>query len=113
MMPSNKSRSRRLRKKLRTGEFKELGVQFSADFKESLAAGAEDTLVDLFLAEVIEPRMLAFGGWITGGFITCIGRGSVSDEDRAQIASWFQSRPEFRSVRVGPLVDAWYDFEAG
>lgn len=111
MTPSNKSRSRRLRKKLRIGEFKELGVEFSAEFKESLVADAEEKLVDLFLAEVIEPRILALGGSITNGFITCLGRGSVSEEDRAQIASWFHSRPECRAIRVGPLADAWYDFE--
>lgn len=112
MTPSNKSRSRRLRKKLRVEEFKELGVEFSTELKETLAAYAEERLVDLFLAEVIEPRMLAFGGWITGGFITRIERGSVSEEERTQIESWLQSKPEFRSIRVGPLVDAWYAFEA-
>jgi uncharacterized protein YggL (DUF469 family) len=108
MPPSNKRRSRRLRKKLHVGEFKELGFEFEVVLKDTVPPGEEEALADLFLAEIVEPRHLAFGGWITGGFISCWGRGSVTEEDREAIRSWLLARAEIGEARVSPLVDAWY-----
>lgn len=109
MTPPNKSRSRRLRKKLHVGEFKELGIEFTADLKGALSPEAEDRLIDAFLVEIIEPRNLALGGSVTGGFIARFGRGSVSEEDRTAIELWLRARPEYQSVQVSPLMDAWHE----
>jgi uncharacterized protein YggL (DUF469 family) len=43
------------------------------------------------------------------GYIARAGRGSVSDDDRIAVEAWLRSRPEFESVLVGQLQDAWYD----
>ncbi len=108
MTSDNKRRSRRLQKKLHIGEFKELGFEFEAELNAALSSEAENALADAFLSEIVEPRSLAFGGWVSGGFISYYGRGSASEEDRKAIEFWLLARPEYKMVRVGPLRDAWY-----
>jgi len=108
MNPTNKRRSRRLRKKLHIGEFKELGFAIAVDLKPSTTRDMEDSIVSAFLTEIVGPRSLVFGGWIGDGFITCRGRGSVTEADRAIILSWLVARPEVEAARVGPLIDTWY-----
>ena len=107
MNPTNKRRSRRLRKKLRIGEFKELGFAIAVDLKPSITRDMEDSFVCAFLSEIVDPRSFAFGGWISDGFITRLGRGSVTEADRAMILSWLVAQPEIEAARVGPLVDSW------
>lgn len=107
MLSPSKHRTRRLRKKLRTGEFQQWCFEFETDIKVRMPAG-EEVLVDSFLAEVIEPRSLALGGWITNGFVVPFGRGSATDDDRQAVRSWLQARPEIKTARVGPLIDAWH-----
>lgn len=104
----NKRRSRRLQKKLHLGPFQELGFEFEAELKAALSPEAENALVDAFLADVVEPRSLAFGGWVSGGYLCCYGPGSLGEEDRSAVESWLKARPEYASVRVGALSDAWY-----
>lgn len=108
MTPGNKTRSRRLRKKLHIGEYKELGFEFEADLKSSLSPEQEESLADLFLSEVIEPNLLAFAGWVNGGYVARFGRGSVTEEQRQTIQTWLSNRPEYSAVRVGSLKDVWY-----
>ncbi len=101
----SKQRSRRLRKKLHLGEFQEFGFAF----KNQIKPGArEEIFIDALLDEVIEPRGLEFGGWVTVGFITKAARGSVSEEDRAAVMAWLRARPEVESALASELVDAWY-----
>lgn len=113
MNKSDKRRSRRLCKKLHIREFAELGVTFEADIRPAIASEMEHSLASDFLSEIVEPRALTLGGWISGGFVTCYGRGSVTEEDRELIFNWLVARPEIEAVRVGPLVDAWYPSEHG
>lgn len=108
MGPGNKRRSRRLRKKIHVGEFRELGFRFEAELKDGLSPEQVDALADALLDEVIEPRRLALGGWADGGFVAYFGRGSATDEDRHALESWMRQRAEYASVTVGPLLDAWY-----
>ncbi len=108
MSIDTKKRSRRLSKKLHLGEFKEMGFEFSVDFKNTMPPEEEEALAICFISEAIEPRHLDLGGWVTSGFIAYAGRGSVSEADRETISTWLHSRHEIKSVRVGQLVDAWY-----
>lgn len=109
---SGKKRSRRLRKKLRIGEFQELGFEVEVKLKNSLTSEAEFALVEAFLVEIIEPRLLIFGGGVKAGFIAFCKRGSASEKDREAIRNWLLSRPEVETVFIGPLVDAWHVSEA-
>lgn len=103
-----KNRSRRLRKKLRIGEFQELGFTWEASFKAPLSPDQAEELVEALILEAIEPDDLAFGGWISGGVVTRSGRGSVSESQRLAVLSWLRARPEIAQVRVSELFDVWY-----
>lgn len=100
-----KHRSRRQRKKLHVGEFKEFGIAFKAQLKDG---AREELFVDALLEELIEPKGLEFGGWANGGFITKAVRGSVSAEDRTALIDWLRARTDVASARVSDLVDVWY-----
>jgi uncharacterized protein YggL (DUF469 family) len=104
----NKKRSPRLRKKLRIGEFRELGFGLEFVFKKDLSEEDVDLFIDAFLSEAIEPRLLAYGGGIGSGFVAKFGRGSASEEDRASVQNWLLVRPEVKDVNAGPLVDVWH-----
>ena len=45
-LPSNKQRSRRLRKKMRVGEFQELGFEYELKLKQPLTPDQEEALMD-------------------------------------------------------------------
>lgn len=106
--PSNKRRSRRLRKKLHVGEFREYGFEYEIELKVSLSPEQEDVLVDRFLAEVIEARSLALGGGLACGFVAYYGRGSATEADRAAVEEWLRSNLPIDTLRVSELMDDWY-----
>jgi uncharacterized protein YggL (DUF469 family) len=102
-----KHRSRRVRKKLRVGEFQQFGFDVSFRLRDTLR---EDELVrfwDAFILDAIERNRLAFGGG-TDGFVCAWGRGSLNDSHRELLRGWLTARPEVLSSQVGPLVDAWH-----
>jgi hypothetical protein len=110
MISLTKRRSRRLRKKLRVGEFQELGFEVSFELRPELA---EDQLLafwDAFILEAIERNGLAYGGG-TQGFCSSWRRGSTTETHRELLRSWLSSRAEVSSVTVGPLMDAWHGGE--
>lgn len=107
MRPPVRRRSRRLRKKLHVGEFRELGFAVDIRVSPALSDSAADTLWWQFIEEAIEARGLAFGGG-SSGFVTRAGRGSATEKDREAIRSWLDAQAGVEAVAVGPLEDAWY-----
>ena len=75
--------------------------------KEELSDAIAEVLVADFFSEVVEPRKLMYGGWLTFGYICRDSRGDASEEDRAAVRAWLEKRPEIAAVKVGELVDAW------
>ena len=104
---SSKRRSRRLRKKLRIGEFREDGFELDFTFAQPLANDEKVDFIFKFLDEVVEPRDLSFGGG-ENGYVTRAGRGSATDEDREAVRRWLQNSAMVTRVQVKPLEDAWY-----
>lgn len=102
-----KRRSRRLRKKLRVGDFQQFGFEVSFSLRPGLAEADSIRFWDDFVLEAIERNGLAFGGG-TEGFVTAWGRGTATDVHREAVRAWLSSRPEVVSADVGPLVDAWH-----
>lgn len=106
---------KRLRKKLRRGEFSELGCQVSVLFKNGLSDDAINRFVDEFIAQAVEAHGLCFGGggdskqWC--GFLTRPSRASVEEIHRQQLTSWLTARPEVLEFAIGPLVDAWNGYD--
>lgn len=100
-----KSRSRRLRKKLRLGEFQEMGFFYEATIKVGID---EHAFIDGLLSESMEPIGLAFGGWVGGGAVSKMRRGSISEDERQAVLDWLAGRPEVQSLSATGLVDMWH-----
>ncbi len=107
--PPSRHRSRRLRKKLRISEFREWGFRVDVELHRPLAFEEQNTLLSALLDESIEARGLAYGGSVTGGFVSRWGRGSATEHDREAVSAWLSAREEVKAVKVGPLKDAWHD----
>ena len=110
-LPPNRQRSRRLRKKMHIGEFQELGFEYEVQFKETLTPQAQEALMDRFLTELIEPRNLGLGGWLTEGFVTAYLGGSATEADRQAVQDWLSTNINGATVTMSELKDAWYVVE--
>jgi len=62
--PPQRSRSRRLRKKLHIGEFRVLGFDYELTWREAPSIDMQERFVDQLLADLIEPRGLSLGGGV-------------------------------------------------
>lgn len=101
---------RRLRKKLRRGEFQELGFDLGAELRADLDAASHNGLAERFIA-FVESRDLTFGGGFgpdrIEGFVARRSRASATDEDRAALERFLGSASEVYRVSTGPLRDAY------
>ena len=85
------SRSRRLQKKLRIGEFQQFG--FNVDFKlsENIPLHQSHQFWDSFICDAIEANRLSFGG-SESGFVVPEGRISSTEIHRQMVRSWLEAR---------------------
>jgi uncharacterized protein len=65
------------------------------------------------LIDVVEVRKLAFGGGAgrddqLDGFVTRMGRGSATEDDRAALGAFLAGDDAVVRHEVGPLRDAWH-----
>lgn len=103
---------KRLRKKKRVGEFKELGFELLGDLRPGISNDSIDAFVDRLIV-VVEARKLGFGGGggrdgKFAGFVTRIGRGSATEDDRTALAAFLAGEDAIVRHEVGVLRDAWY-----
>ena len=102
---------KRLRKKLRRGEFQEFGFSLAWQFSPQRDAPGRDLFLDALL-ERITALGLTFGGGggmaQGGGFVCKAERGSPSEANRLEVAAWFPEQGADVAGSVGPLVDAWH-----
>lgn len=101
---------KRLRKKLRRGEFTEYGFEFAVAAPDDRKQRFVDDLVEL-----VESRQMYVGGgfgrwgseepgWF---FVTRGSRRSCAESDRSDFQIWLASREDVApGFVVGPLVDA-------
>lgn len=108
----SKPRKRRLRKKLRVGEFQELGFEVEIRFAPGDEPAFDDAL-DAWI-EFVESRSWLFGGGGTvdlgklGGFVVKDGRGTLTEADRAAAEAWLKEAAWVEGFQVGSLKDAWH-----
>lgn len=102
---------KRVRKKLRRGEFQELGFEVRFRAVEDISDEAFDAVVDAFIRQAIEANGLLCGG---GGkrpewevFVTLDRRGSTTEAHRQAVQRWLATHPEVATTQIGPFVDAW------
>ncbi|MCK6375908.1 MAG: YggL family protein [Zoogloea sp.] len=103
-----RQRSRRIRKKLKIGEFQELGFLFRTEISPSLASNEQLDLIERLIHEVLGPRGLQMGGGLQEAYVAKRSPGSASDADLSAVREWFGRQHEIESFDVGSLSDAWY-----
>jgi hypothetical protein len=101
---------KRLRKKKRVGEFKQLGFELFADVRPNASEAIEAFVDRLIIA--VEARRLGVGGGggrdgKFEGFVTRLGRGSATEDDRAALATFLKGDDAVVRHEVGALTDAW------
>jgi len=103
--------NKRLRKKKRVGEFKELGFELLGELRPGTSDDDVDAFVDRLIVAV-EARRLGFGGGggrdgKFEGFVTRMGRGSATEDDRTALAAFLAGDVDVVRHEVGALKDAW------
>lgn len=110
----NKPRNRRLRKKLRIGEFREFGIEIQIPFIKDIIT--LDAALDLWV-EFVESKGWAFGGGgnenseLFSGFICHPGRGTLVEHDLLAIQEWSKKQHWIRGAITQKLQDAWHPNE--
>lgn len=109
----SKSYNQRQRKKLRIGEFAELGFEIHADIASSLSRPEQDQFLEALQAEILEPQGLLFGGGfdedsLVGYFMTAAARGSTTEAQRSAVDTWLKARKELTNPTTEALSDAWH-----
>ena len=103
--------NKRLRKKRRVGEFKELGFELLGELRPGTSDDDVEAFVDRLIVAV-EARKLGFGGGggrdgKFEGFVTRMGRGSATEEDRTALDAFLAGDVDVVRHEVGALKDAW------
>ena len=106
MIEVSRRRSRRLRKKLRVGEFQIMGFSLSVTLRDSLTIEQDNDFWDRFILEAIEDQRLTYGG-LTEGYVAPEGDVSATEADRERVKQWLLSHPEVIEFKVGQLSDAY------
>lgn len=106
-----KPRTRRLRKKLRVGEFQELG--FAISFRFDSQRYNLDQALDHWIEFVESQGWGFYGGGGEGsdtmsGYLTRFERGTLGEADRQLAHQWFDSQPGFVCIQCAELSDAWH-----
>ncbi|WP_144213578.1 50S ribosome-binding protein YggL [Shewanella donghaensis] len=105
-----KTRTRRLRKKLRVDEFQEFGFDINWTFEESISEADIDIAIDEFIAQVIEPRNLGFHGGghkMWEGIIATQDIGKCTEEDVAAVKAFWEAK-KVPQLEISGLYDIWW-----
>ena len=107
---------KRLRKKLRFGEFREhlFAVRYSLHSEFAADAAAEEFLWR-FLDEAIEGNGLSCGGGGQGEtwelLVSVAKRGSPTDGQRSAVGEWLAQQQEVKTYALGEFFDGWHGVE--
>ena len=103
---------KRLRKKYRVGEFRELCFEFSFDYKGDVNAPECEAFLRALIEDCIEANGLNCEGNITDSGCAIIARAvdptQTSEAQRAAVKSWLDDREDIELQQFGELTDAWY-----
>ncbi len=103
---------KRLRKKYRVGEFKELCFEFTFEYKGDVAAPECEQFLHALVEECIEANGLDCEGNITDTGCNIIAKAvdatKTSEAQREAVKSWLEARNDVEIKSFGELRDAWY-----
>ena len=105
-----KNQNRRLRKKMRIGEFREDCFPVKFRMKATLSTDELGSFTDRFIT-MIENAGLQFGGgggsdW--KGIVETFRRGSTTEKQRDAVLAWLETQDEVSGVSGGEIFDGWY-----
>ncbi|HEY1137373.1 MAG TPA: 50S ribosome-binding protein YggL [Xanthomonadaceae bacterium] len=106
MIKETSNRNRRLRKKLRVGEFRVMGFPVSVSLLDSLTVEEHNAFWDRFILEAIERQDLQYGG-LAEGYAMRESNVSATDDDMGHVQTWLLNQPEVTGCEIGPLSDAY------
>jgi uncharacterized protein YggL (DUF469 family) len=89
-------------------EFQELGFELNLNFKDDLAEDVIDAFHEQFLRDAMTANGLGYVGGDDYGLVCLAKRGSVNEEQRAQVEAWLKGRAELVDFTASPLMDVWY-----
>ena len=100
---------KRLRKKLKKGEFTEYGFEIEITFNDNVTEQEFDKWINSFIEE-IEKNNLLFGG-ASGlnnfeGFVTSVKK-SVTENQKLAIENWISKQKIIKKYSISELIDAW------
>ncbi|MEQ6290960.1 YggL family protein [Vogesella sp. GCM10023246] len=99
----------RQRKKLRVGEFQELGFTVVATL--SCDEAASDAFLNDWL-EAVDAQGVSFGGHYNqgelDGIVFPVGAATITAELRSALVAWLQGRKEITQLQAGELMDVWH-----
>jgi Uncharacterized protein conserved in bacteria len=103
--------NKRLRKKLRKGEFQELGFKLEVSLVKTLDENDLDQWVDDFI-EAVEGLALSVGGGGHYGHVYVVSsaskRGSVSVTQQEELGRWLSANSMVEKYHMSKLFDQWY-----
>ncbi len=103
---------KRLRKKYRVGEFRELCFHFSFDYKGDVEAPECEQFLHSFVEDCIEANGLECDGSITeaGCNITAMAEDPklTCEAQRQAVKSWLEASDKVELLSFSELEDAWY-----
>ncbi len=105
--------NRRLRKKLKVGEFRQLGFRVTIVCAGAATTDDFDALAREWLFEICDRLGLerCMAGWPPhyAELFAVRNQGSTSEEDRRSVSDWLRHRSGVMRFNVGPLVDVTHD----
>lgn len=111
---SVRTMKKRLRKKYRIGEFRELCFEFTFDYKGDIESPECEQFLHAFADECIEANGLDCEGNLTEEGCNIVAHATdptqTSETQRQAVKAWLDGRDDVEVKSFGELVDAWYDF---
>lgn len=105
---------KRLRKKYRVGEFRELCFEFTFDYKGDVESPECEAFLRQFVDECIDANGLETNGLLTEQGCSLVAYAAdptqTTEAQRQAVKSWLEAREEIEIKSFGELVDAWYNF---
>ncbi len=104
---------KRLRKKYRVGEFRELCFEFSFEYKGDVESPECEQFLHAFVSECVEANGLSCEGNLTNDACNVIAKAedprTTNEQQRLAVKTWLEGRSDVEVKSFGELTDAWYD----
>lgn len=110
-MGASRRYNQRQRKKMRKGEFQELGFAIRAQIDAALSQDEQEAMLDRFVEDAVEANGMLCVSGIHGEFWGWIFSArqytSVTEEQRATVRTWLAGQSALTAVQVGPQAPDW------